>query len=133
MTDAQNAPGLTIRCEVHDSEIVQIEGVLERLNLIVRDHKRVSYDAFQREIIERFQDIGFIAKVAWWTGGTEDGAAIPGLLLPEITLTDRIEAHEFDHDRKVHEVTHDLLGLGEGGVIATDPATLRPPEDGHRH
>jgi hypothetical protein len=133
MTDAPNAPGLTIRCEVHDSEIVEVEGVLERLNLAVRDGKRVSYDAFQREIVERFQDIGFIAKVAWWTGGTKDGAVIPGMLIPEITLTDRIEAKTFDYDRQVHEVTHDLLGLGEGGVIKSDPLTSRPPEDGHQH
>lgn len=127
IADGPNAPGLTANCEIHDSEILEIEKVIRALN--ERTHngtKKVDYDAFDREIKERFQNIGFKASVAWWHTN------IDGVKMPEITITDRLSAKEFDYDRQVHEVTNDLLDLGEGGVIKSNPADFQKPT-GHGH
>jgi hypothetical protein len=123
VTDEPNAPGLTVACEVHDSEIIEIERVLERLT--ERAESRVDYAAFTREARERFEDIGFQVVINWWTTN------VPDTLIPEITIRDRIERKPFDYDQQVHEVTHDLLDLGEGGVIKSDPGMLGDQE--HKH
>lgn len=128
MADQPNAPGLTINCEVHDSEIIEIERVLERLNATIEGgNKRVDYDAFTREIRERFEDIGFQVAVNWWDSN------VAGVLIPEIVIRDRTERKPFDYDRQVHEVTNDILELGEGGVIKTDPSQFQAPAHDHKH
>lgn len=124
--DGPNAPGLTAKCEVYDSEIDAIHKVLEGLNERVAGGRRVDYDAFQREIIDKFANLGFKVYVAWWHTNIE------GVKQPEITITDRLGKHEFDHDRQVNEVTNDVLGLGEGGVIKSNPADFQKPT-GHGH
>lgn len=129
---APNAPGLTINCDIHDSEIIEIEKVVEIINTKTRDRQRISYDALQREITERFQDIGLIVSIGWWQAGTADGAVIPGMLIPEITIRDRTERKDFDHDKKVHEITNDILELGDKGVIKADPSKFESHE-GHKH
>lgn len=121
-----NAPGLTANCDIHDSEILEIEGVLALLNGKARDKQRVSYEAFDREIRERFEDLGFIVQVAWWDSN------VPGVLIPEICINDRTERKTFDHDQKVAEVTSDILGLGDKGVIHTNPGDFEVPK-GHQH
>lgn len=126
-----NAPGLTINCEVYDSEIIQIEAALVLLNEQIQGGQRVNRGEFDRQIVERFQDLGFVAVVNWYTAATSDGALIPDMLIPEIVIRDRIERHEFDHDKMVHEVTHDILETGDGGVIKADMSAFQEPD--HKH
>jgi hypothetical protein len=84
-----------------------------------------NYQAFEREAGSRFAEAGFRIKVDWYEysigGVPQEGA------MPEITVMGRIEAPAaFDHDRQVHEATHNLLRIpGEEGVIKTDPETLK--------
>jgi hypothetical protein len=119
-----NAPGLTARVEIHDSEIIEIERLLERLSTKAHDG-RVDYAAFTREVRERFEDLGFMVVVNWYETNVE------GTLIPEIVIRDRIEAGAFDHDQKVHEITHDLLDIGDGGVIKSNPEAFKDQEHGH--
>lgn len=113
--------------ELYDSEVVTIEAILNTLN--IRRAGRREFEAFDREIKERLAEAGFKASVNWWTVADSDGTVIPDRYDPVVTIDGRIApdggtldagAFEFDHDRQVHEVTHDLLELGEGGVIKTD-------------
>jgi hypothetical protein len=125
-----NAPGLTAKIEIHDSEIMEIERIVAALNERLGSSRRTNLDAFNREIYERFAEIGFIVQVAWWDTN------IPGVLIPEICISDRTERKDFDHDRQVHEVTNDILELGDKGVIKTDPAAMKALEQqhaGHKH
>lgn len=117
-----NAPGLTVNCEVLDSEILEIEKVVGILNDKARNGRQ-NYDAFDREIKERFASIGFIVGVTWWHTN------IDGLKMPEITISDRTDKKAFDYDRQVHEVTNDILDLGTGGVIKSNPSGLILPHD----
>lgn len=123
-----NQQDLTGRFEVYDSEIIKIEKVLERLKASSTGHR--DYESFNREIKERFAEIGFVVSVKWFEfavgGQKQDG------YMPEVEITGRTEHHTFDHDRMVSEVTGDLLGLGEGGVIKTDPGLFHEGNsDGH--
>lgn len=97
--------------EIMDSEIIRIEAVLKKLNE-KQGKGGVNQEAFRKEIIERFAEAGFKVDVKWYTTNVE------GVYMPEIDIIDRIEG-EFDPDQMVHEVTNDLLGLGEGGVLKT--------------
>ena len=122
--NAPNAPGLTTKCEVYDSEIAEIQKVLEILNQ--RTGKTIDLGGFDREVQDRFAAIGFKVDVTWYHSNVE------GVKIPEITITDRIERKAFDHDQQVHEVTNDILGLGTGGVIKTEPGDFQKPK-GHSH
>lgn len=122
---SQNTPGLTSHFEIYDSEIDKIQHILEILRR--RAEGSVDYDAFDREIKDRFAKIGFKVDVKWWTTNVE------GTLLPEIDIQDRLEKIEFDHDRQVSEVTNDILGLGDAGVIKFDPSQYQKPTHGHQH
>lgn len=107
--------------DLYDSDIIEIEKVL----LVLRDRlqaQRRNYPAAEREIRERFAEIGFVVDVNWFrfaAGGIEqqDGA------LPEVTVMARCEPVVFDHDRQVHEVTSNILelpGQDKGEIIRTD-------------
>ena len=113
--------------ELYDSEVATIDEVLKTLN--IRLAGRREFEAFDREIKERLAEAGFKATVNWWTVADSDGTPIPDRYDPVVTIDGRIGTDgdvlaagkfTFDHDRQVHEVTNDLLGLGEGGVIKTD-------------
>jgi hypothetical protein len=84
-------------------------------------------EAAFRELEERMADlgthgdrrVGFVAKVNVFA--TDHDPANPyAMLAPDLVLLRRMEAHDFDPDRKVHEVVHDLLDTGEGGWIGED-------------
>lgn len=122
--------------DVYDSEIVQIEHVMETLKS--RSAGRRDYEAFDREIKERFAEIGLKISVNWHTAADEHGRKIEDTHIPEITIDGRLDGRVFDPDRMVHEVTSDLLGLGEGGVIDTSKTTpeqkaARDAHKGHSH
>lgn len=122
-----NAPGLTVACEVYDTEIIEIEKVLGALSERAT-RGRLNFDAFDREIKDRFHKIGFLVDVAWYHTDVAETK------IPEIVIKDRTEARDFDYDRQVHEVTNDVLELGDKGVIKSDPKALESSgHQGHRH
>lgn len=123
---------LTSMIELTDSDLLKIEGVVKILN--ARQGKRLNLDAFAREATERFADAGFKATVKTYDTTQQ------GLYAFDIEINDRLEG-QFDPDQMVYEATHDILDLGEGGVIKSGP--LRAAEekkqsqlwtpDGHGH
>ena len=119
--------------DVYDHEVDALMRVQERLTERAR-YRRHNFLDFQREIEEAFAEVGFTVHVNWHQfaidGQVQDGA------MPEVTVTGRTAPHVFDKDRQVHEVTRDILGLGEEGVIKTDPETLKnflEGNGGHAH
>lgn len=108
--------------DVYDHEVDALMRVQQRLTDKARYH-RVNFLDFQREIEEAFAEVGFTVHVNWHRfaidGQEQDGA------MPEVTVTGRVAPHVFDKDRQVHEVTRDILGLGDEGVIKADPETIR--------
>lgn len=118
--------GLNVGIEVYDSEIPLIESVLERLNQ-KQGKGGVNLEAFRKEIIERFAGIGFVVTVKLYTTNQED------LYVPVIEINGRTEKKEFDPDRMVHEVTNDILELGEGGVIKTEATDSGISAGGKHH
>jgi hypothetical protein len=114
--------------ELYDSEIKEIEAVLLRLNDKVG--ASVDYEAFTREIVQRFEDIepqGFIVRVAWYEFA-RGGKKVEGAYMPEITITGRTERPgEFDHGRLAHEIRENILELPgqEKGLIKADKETMR--------
>lgn len=117
--------------DILDSEILEIEKVLETLKDRVEGRSSVDRGQFDREITDRFNAIGFTVDTKWWHTNIES------VKMPEITITGRTERREaFDHDKMAHEVTSDILGLGQGGVIKTttdDTGKIRAVEEGHKH
>jgi len=118
--------------DVYDHEVDQLIEV-QRV-LMARCGSLRNYSDFEREIKERYAEIGFVAQVTWreyaLDGVRQDGA------LPDVTITGRIDRHDFDHDRQVHEATNNLLGIpGKEGVIKTDQggAFKHFREHGHGH
>lgn len=120
--------------DIHDSELAKILAVRDALNKRAESRKH-NYNDFEREAREKFAAIGFTVDISWYEfevdGQKQDGA------MPEITITGRTdEKFTFDKDRQVHEVTRDILGLGDEGVIKTDRETLRrflDGQGGHGH
>lgn len=116
---------------VLDSEIVDLQRVQATLN--ERTYKRHNLAAFEREIVERFQEIGFVVDVKWY----ETNA--PGVVVPEVEVVGRCEPvkpGEFDHDRMRHEVVNNVLGLPEedAGVIKTpEKWTEDQAKEIHKH
>jgi hypothetical protein len=120
--------------DLFDSEVKAIMGLVAELNARARA-KSHNYNDFEREIRDRFAKLGFTVDVNWYEyaigGAKQDGA------MPEITVTGRTDdKFQFDPDRQVREVTDDILGTGDAGVIKTDPDTLRrflDGQGGHGH
>lgn len=121
----KQAPGyddMTKTIDVYDSEILEIEKVLGILR--ERSTTRRNYEDFQREIKERFFDIGFIVDVVWYSTNLADTN------MPEVVMKGRVEAKEFDREKMSAEVTGDILKMGTGGVIATDKNKVAAMMDG---
>lgn len=116
------ADDMTKSIDLYDSEIIAIEKVTARLK--ERSEVPRDMEAFNREIKERFAEIGLVADVVWWYTDVE------GVYAPDIVFKGRTEAKVFDRDKQVHEVTSDLLGFNEGGVIKTDKAKVQAMIDG---
>jgi hypothetical protein len=137
----QEAGGVTTTLSLYDSEIIKVEGVLERLNERRVKTSRMSYEAFTDEAKNRFLEIGLVVSVRWYSAGVEqaDGSMkeVEGTLIPEIVITGRTEkAFAFDHDQMSHEVQSDLLQLGTGGKLkltAEDARKILEIKQGHKH
>lgn len=126
---------------LYDSEIIKVEGVLEKLNERKSKTARMSYEAFTDEAKNRFLEIGLVVSVRWYEAGAEqpDGTLkkIEGTLIPEIVITGRTDSKfVFDHEQMSHEVQNDLLQLGTGGKIkltAADARQILQTQQGHKH
>ena len=70
----------------------------------------IDRDAFDREIRERFGEVGIIVDVLWHY------SKLPGCYIPEVEPY-ALTFDPYDPDRQVRDVTADVLGLGESGVI----------------
>jgi hypothetical protein len=100
--------------ELYDSDILVLEPVLQMIRR--RSEGRRDYDAFDREIKERFHDIGFVVDVKWFETNLAE------VKMPEIDIVGRVEPEaQFDHDKMQHEVVNDILDLGTGGKIPVTP------------
>lgn len=114
---------MTTALDVYDHELADISTVYAILKQRY-EQKLCNYLTLEREARERFGEIGFEVVINWYSYGERvTGLAIPESASPEIIISGRIDrSHVFDHDRQVHEVTHNLLGLPEedAGVIKTD-------------
>lgn len=120
--------------DLYDHEIIAIEKVMNKLKL--KQATLRNYNDLEREIKERFAEIGLVVQVGWHrysVGGVEQPGA-----MPEITPIGRTDtAFKFDPDRQVHEVTNNILEIpGEEGVIKTDDSDVFRnfrQEHGHGH
>jgi len=115
--------------ELYDSDILVIEKVYKTLQ-DRSAHNRRDYDAFDREIKERFHDAGFIVDVKWFHTNIE------GVKMPEVDFIGRVDPEsEFDHDKMQHEVVEDILDLGTKGKIAVTADMMkqvRETEEAHK-
>jgi hypothetical protein len=130
---------MTSSVDLMDVEIPHVQEVLDKIN--EKQWKGgVDLEAFRKEIIERFgQDWrgpdgndwpGLVVNVKVYTTNEE------GLYAFDIDIERRTwepEGGLFDHDRQVHDVTGDMLGLGTGGVIKTDGGLFVPGGHNHQH
>jgi hypothetical protein len=117
--------------DIYDSEMLKIEEVLQAIQNRRGSRQRQDLGDFDLFIREAFHKIGFIADVKWYDTN------IPDVKAPDIEIVGRVDENfVFDRDRQVHEVTNDLLGLGEGGVIKTtneDMKNLMKQAEAHGH
>lgn len=126
-----NAPGLTSNVEVYDSEILEIEKILDFMNAKARNSKQ-SYESFSTELRERFAEMGLIVSVVWYQAGMAqpDGtlSKLDGVLMPEIVIKDRVNRLEFDREQMRHEVVSNILempGQTKGQLIKATPEDMR--------
>lgn len=112
---------------IYDEDVLKLQSVHRALE--GRTYKRHNLDAFEREIVERFQEIGFVVDVKWYTTNED------GIFAPVVEVTGRcapIKAGEFDHDRQRHQVVNNLLGLPEADAGIIPSGTFTRPEP-HKH
>lgn len=141
-TPTQQAGGVTSQVNLYDSEIIAVEGVLEKLNARRDRTARMSYEAFGEEARNRFAEIGLVVSVLWYEAGSEqaDGTLkkLEGVLIPEIVIRARTDSKtfQFDHDKMSHEVQSDLLELGTGGklkITASEARDIIAGARSHKH
>ena len=129
------ADDVTKGVDILDSEVLEIERVLNIIK--ARSQGRRNYDAFDREIKERFHDIGFVVSVKWYTAAGPDGIELADVKIPEVQIDARVDQKQFDRDQMSHEVTNDILNLGQKGVISTKgkdfAEMMRAEEAKHKH
>lgn len=99
-----------------DSEIKELQRVHGTLE--GRTYKSHNLAAFEREIVERFQEIGFRVDVKWYETN------VAGVSSPVVEVVQRctpLRPEEFDHDQMRHEVVNNVLGLPseDAGIIKT--------------
>lgn len=137
----QEAGGVRSEVNLYDSEILEVEKVIDSLNERRAKTARMSYEAFTTEAQERFAKIGLKVSVLWYEAGAEqpDGSLkkIEGMYIPEIVVKERLEkGFQFDHERMQHEVQSDILQLGTGGKIkltSEDVRKIMAAQQGHKH
>lgn len=115
--------------ELYDSDILVIEKVYQILQERGASGSR-DYDAFDREIKDRFYNAGYVVDVKWFHTNVD------GVKRPDIEIVGRVgKQGEFDHDQMQHEVVEDILELGTKGkipVTADMMKQVRETEEAHK-
>jgi len=115
--------------DILDSEILQLEAIFADMQYRY-GAKAFSVDDFEREAKERcHSQLGLAIDIRWKGVADATGRILEGVASPEIEIVGRVDKKTFDHDRKVHEVTHDIADLGTQGVIKSE----EPARGGHPH
>lgn len=96
----------------YDHEVEAMTDLLMELRAKYQGKQGVDLDAMRREIIERYAGLGFRVTVDVYEDMGERGT-----FDFEVTVQERTEGILWDPDRQVHEVTNDILGLGDEGII----------------
>ncbi|MFF7198231.1 hypothetical protein ACFZAM_31545 [Streptomyces sp. NPDC008079] len=109
--------------EIHDTEMAYADAIL---NAMIQRYSTRSFELteFEKEAKDRIHDLGLAIEI-YWKPNVVRGRTVEGSLCPVITFVGRVEKTPFDHDRQVHEVTRNVIGLkGVGeGVINTKGGT----------
>lgn len=124
---------------LYDSEILRAEKVWGLLREKASG-RSVDRDALNREIKQRFEDIGLVVGVKWFTGGTPGPGGVlvevPGLMIPEIEIRARTQrTGEFDHEQMAHEVQNNILelpGQEKGKISMREGDAMKLLADKHR-
>lgn len=108
-----------------DSELLELQRVKGELE--GRTYKAHNLDAFDREIVERFGEIGWKVDVKWHETN------VRGTYIPVVEIVDRIERKEFDHERMAHEVRRNILDIpGEHDLPLIKDSSLSPEARAHQ-
>ena len=95
--------------DLYDSERIEINRVMA--SLMEKMGATVEGSAFQREVRERFAEIGFVVRCDFWKDEDDPRSWDERPWIPSITLLGRTEKQgEFDHERMGHEVRSNILG-----------------------
>lgn len=131
--EVHNHLEITRNFELYDTEVLAMEKVVERIRL--RLQSRVDRSAIGREVRERFNDIGLVVNVSWGipVDQVENFKFKPDECVPVlmVDLIGRTHKLEWDPNQQVHQVTNDVLDLGDGGVIKTPTEVIEG--GGHQH
>lgn len=108
--------------DLYDSEKIKVREVYRALQDGTMQHREMG--AFQREVRERFAEIGIVARCDFYERGDE--RHLEGVQVPSITLIRRCEptkVGDFDHEQMGHEVRSNILGVkGQENVQKTQVA-----------
>lgn len=102
--------------DLYDSEILEINRVTSALTAKIGT--MMEGGALQREVRERFAEIGFVVRCDLWKDEDDPRPWDDRPWSPSITLLGRVEKQgEFDHERMSHEVRSNILGKNTQGDI----------------
>jgi hypothetical protein len=102
--------------DLYDSERIAISGVMAALGQRIGTGMEGS--AFQREVRERFAEIGFVARCDLKKDMLDPRPWDDKPWVPDISIIGRTEKQgEFDHERMGHEVRSNILGKNEQGAV----------------
>lgn len=115
-----NDSNLSSLIDLYDTDFFKIETVVRKLNDSVGKPRQM--EGFRKEIIERFQEQGFVVGVKCWSTQQE------GVYAFDVEITDRCEPlrNGFDHERQSWEVQNDVLNFGEAGSFGLDGRLITP-------
>lgn len=85
--------------------MLEMESVLKALRL--KQGKATNLEAFRREAVERFEDIGWVVQVDAYTTTSD------GVIAFDVSVVDRCERlrHGNDYERMQWEVRNDILEI----------------------
>lgn len=108
--------------DLYDSDRIAISRVLGEISQ--KTGTQVEGGAFQREVRERFAEIGFVVRCDLKKDMLDPRPWDDKPWMPDISLIGRVEAQgEFDHERMGHEVRSNILGKkGQDNVQKTHVA-----------
>lgn len=102
--------------DLYDSERIAINNVMAALG--EKMGATVEGSAFQREVRDRFAEIGFVVRCDLWKDDDDPRDWDERPWIPSITLVGRTEKQgEFDHERMGHEVRSNILGKNQQGNV----------------